>query len=247
MKIITAILSYNMPSITDSLHKQLLSLIKFPNNEFIVFDNGSDNDKVANCTTHRIDKNTRLTGGMNNILKIAKEKNADFLWLCTNDISVFSTKDPIENMIKIFKENNSIGIIHPSLKKEPVKNYAYPWMCKNITKIQEGYTIGHITYDIISPMFKKECLDLFNWEFDKRFEYGWGIDWDSAYICRKNNYKIAIDFNIEIEHQTSITYDSGNDKEFRNRQDYYKKASENMNKIMIEKYGTNWKKVLNIE
>ena len=176
MKIAIGILSYNMPSLTDSLYNRLKQIVKIPV-EYIIFDNGSNPTKAANCTTHRTDINSRLTGGMNSILKIAKDKKADYVWLCTNDISIKTNTDPIESMINIFESNKSIGIIHPSLKNQPVPNYAYPWMCKDITKIEKGYTANnHITYDIICPIFKAECLDLFDWEFEKRFEYGWGID-----------------------------------------------------------------------
>lgn len=245
MKVIVAILNYNMPMITDNLYCQLKNLIKLPV-EFIVMDNGSDTDKIAISTTNRIEKNTRLTGGLNKILEIVKNKDVDYIWLCTNDISIRTKIDPIESMINKFKNDQTLGIVHPSLKKEPVKNYAYPWMCKDIVNMKDGYTTDHITYDIICPFFKKEVLKLLDWKFDKRFEYGWGIDYDSAYLCRKNNYKIAVDFDIEIEHKTSITYDSGNDKEFKNRQEYYKKAGENMNKVMVEKYGINWKKIIGI-
>ena len=61
---------------------------------------------------------------------------------------------------------------------------------------------------------------------------------------RKQGLRIGVTFDLLLEHRTSVTYDSGNDKEFKNRQEYYKKAGEHMNQTMIEIYGENWAKMM---
>jgi hypothetical protein len=238
------ILSYNMPELTDALVEQIKSKIKIPY-KLIVFDNGSDKEKRSKYTTHFIEENTRLTGGMNNILHIARNEvdGLEGIWLCTSDICLVDKDvDYLLSMALKCKSNESIGVIHPSLIK-PVENYAYPWMIKIPgNELHKGYTINHPMVDIICPFYTKKALDVIGWEFEKRFEYGWGIDWLSCYQVRKAGLKIAVDFDILISHQTSVTYDTGNDKEFKNRKEYYQKASENMNKGMVEILGQDWRK-----
>lgn len=242
MKIVIGILSYNMPELSDSLYNQLKKIVRIPV-EYIVYDNGSDLDKIAKCTTHRIDHNTRLTGGMNEILKITKEKKADYCWLCTNDIQFQYNTDPIQSMISKCESDKSIGIIHPSLI-EPVHNYAYQWMIKIPNEPnRKGYTKGHKMVDIIAPLYTRKALEYNNWQFDSRFLY-WGQDWDSSYIARKAGLQIAVDFDILLSHKTSAVYDAGNDKEFKNRQEYYKKAIESMKQVFTDKYGPEWRKII---
>lgn len=245
MKILVGILSYNMPNLTESLFNQLNLIIKYPA-EYVVYDNGSDVEKIAKCTTHRSDINTRLTGGMNKILEIAKERNVDYCWLCTNDIQFQYNKDPLQSMVSKCEKDKSIGIIHPSLI-EPVRNYAYQWMVK-IPNCPDriGYSKGHKMVDIIAPLYTKQSLVANNWKFDSRFLY-WGQDWDSSYITRKAGLQIAVDFDILLSHKTSAVYDAGNDKEFKNRQEYYKKAIESMKQVFTEKYGSEWRKIIGAE
>lgn len=224
-----------MPHLTEALYTQLKSLVKVPV-EYVVLDNGSDSDKFASCTTHFKSPNTRLTGGMNHILKEAKD--SDYVWLCTNDIAFNTTVDPVQSMIDCINNNPQIGCIHPSLI-EPVPNYAFPWMInKNV-----GCTTGHSMVDIICPFFTKKAMDANAWEFDPQFAYGWGIDYDMCYKIRKAGMQIAVDHSLIATHQTSVTYDSGRDKEFKNRNEYYNKAFENMSFVMAGKYGPNWRKL----
>lgn len=234
---IISILSYNMPLLTDVLVDQIKQLVKIPYT-LICFDNGSEKDKIAKSTTHRVEQNTRLTGGMNSILKIAKEYNPKNLWLCTNDIKFeYPDVDPLANMIKHLEENPNIGVLHPSLIK-PVPDYCYDYMVKIPGKENfSGITKGHSMVDFVAPFFSKDALDSFNWKLDPRFP-SWGSDYFFSYFVRKAGLYIGIDYSILLSHQTSITYDSGNDKEFKNRQEYYKKAGEDMQKGMLEIFKT---------
>ena len=244
MKVTIGILSYNMPHLTDALYQQLRSMVKIMNVNYVVVDNGSDPDKVAKSTTHWMGVNERLTGGMNRILKEAQ--GSDYVWLCTNDIKLKSDYDPLGSLIGNCFADPSIGCIHPSLM-EPVRGYAYPWMIHTPwgepapEKPRGGVAAGAPMVDIICPLYTKAALDSFGWQFDSRFTYGWGIDYDSCYHLRQAGLKVAVDFGVVVDHQTSVTYDSGRDREFKKRNEYYQKAFENMNTVMESKYGTNWR------
>ena len=237
MRITIGILSYNMPHLTDALYAELRQLVKVEST-FVILDNGSDADKIAKATTHRFDDNKRLTGGMNRILDIAK--GSDYVWLCTNDITFTTSADPVASMLAKTGESQQIGVIHPALQEEPVKGYAYQYMINNG---KQGVYAGYPMVDIICPMYTKKAMEANEWQFDSRFEYGWGIDYDSCWKARQAGLRIAVDHDTRITHQTSITYDSGKDREFKNRNEYYDKAFKNMNAVMESKYGTNWRNI----
>jgi GT2 family glycosyltransferase len=244
MRNVVGILSYNMPHLTDSLYNQLKALVKVPA-EFVVLDNGSDKDKIAASTTHFAHPNSRLTGGMNRILKEAK--GVDYVWLCTNDVRFVGGGDPLATMIGKCERDPSIGCVHPGLI-EPVPGYAYQWMVayplgSTPASPRGGCTVGVPMVDIICPLYTRAAMDANNWEFDPRFAYGWGIDYDSCLKLRRAGLTVAVDFDVLADHQTSVTYDSGRDREFKNRNEYYGKAMENMSAVMTDKYGTEWRKL----
>jgi GT2 family glycosyltransferase len=225
-----------MPHLTDALVKKLKSLIT-TDVQYVVLDNGSDKEKIASSTTHFRSPNRRLTGGMNWILEAAK--GSDYVWLCTNDIDFTTNKDPVASMVAACEADKSIGCIHPSLV-EPVPNYFFQFM---INRGPTAVTTGHTVVDIICPFFTKRALDANGWEFDPRFEYGWGIDYDACLKVRQGGMTVAVDHSIIATHQTSVTYDSGADREFKGRQEYYAKAMDGMNKVMELKYGKEWRKL----
>lgn len=237
MQNVIAILSYNMPHLTDSLYAQMKELVKIPC-EIVVFDNGSDDGKAAVSTTHSRPDNTRLTGGLNSILQIVR--GVDNVWLCTNDIVIESKIDPLASMLAKIETEPSIGIIHPSLIL-PVPNYAYAWMIKEpFAPDRTGVTKGHKMVDLICPVYTKATLDAMDWQFDPRWSHGWGIDYDSCLIARNVGLDVAVDFDLLVRHHTSVTYDSGNDHEFKNRHEYYNKAMEVFSQGMSDKYGHDW-------
>jgi GT2 family glycosyltransferase len=221
---------------TDELVYDLRKKIKIDHNLYVI-DNGSIPSKIPSTTTHRFEDNKRLTGGMNRCLEVSK--GSDLVWLITNDVWLNTEADPLEKMSSFLEHNLDVGVLHPSIIK-PVENYAYPWML-NENKSDNIYCN---MVDIICPIYTKKALDCFSWKFDDNFSYGWGIDYDSCYIARKAGLKIAVDYSIVVSHKTSITYDSGNDIEFKNRNEYYNKAMINMNEVMIAKYGSGWRKIV---
>jgi hypothetical protein len=236
MKVAVCVLNYNMPDMTDDLVLQLNSKIKVKHDLFVI-DNGSINGKVPKSVTHPYPDNKRLTGGMNRCLSVSN--GYDLVWLVTNDVWISSDNDPVESAIKVFNSDNSIGIVHPSIIK-PVPDYAYPWM---LTENKSNNIFCNMV-DIICPFYNKKALDSNNWEFDTRFTYGWGIDYDSCYIARKSGLKVAMDYNCIVGHKTSVTYESGNSVEFKNKNEYYGKALADMYSGMNQKYGSEWKSIV---
>jgi len=205
-----------------------------------VFDNGSDGNEIPSSATSRSTTNLQMTGGMNALLRLARSTSPNYVWLLTNDILFEECNvNPILKLTSFLEMHRDVGIVHPALMKEPVPNFAYPWMVYREDVFHDN-TIKMI--DFVVPMFTKEALDVLGWEFDPRFTYGWGIDYDMCIRVREAGLKIAVDYMCLIDHLTSVTYDEGKHPDFKNRQEYYAKAMECMEKGMTEKYGKNWRR-----
>lgn len=235
-KVTCCILSYNLPEATDRLYNNFKEKVKKTNCELIVFDNGSDPDKISKYTTHRINKNLKMTGGLNECLKICKKNNSYYVWLMVNDILI-KTEEPIENMIEIIENNSNIGIVHPALTQDTVT--AYDFLKYNPNE-QIRFKESHMV-DTICPFYTKEALDAFNWCFNPELKYGWGIDYESCYAVRKKGMKVVIDYKTQIYHFLSELYKNKRDKEFKNEMEFYQKANMNFHTYFIKKYGPNWK------
>lgn len=236
MKITACILSYNLPEATDRLVENMKQMITKPSYDLVVFDNGSDPDKVSKYTTHRIEKNTRMTGGLNHCLQISKNNNSDFVWLLVNDI-IFKEPEPLESMMSIMLENTQIGVVHPALSEDTVTHYAF--LRKNRNRNVRFIELPMV--DIICPFYRKEALNVIDWKYNPELTYGWGIDWESAYLIRKAGFKVGIDNNSCVYHILSELYKNKRDREFKTTTDFYKAATRQFNAYLRKKYGHNWK------
>jgi len=233
-KIVIGILSYNNPSYTDRLYFNLKSVLK-TECDIIVFDNGSDIDKISQFTTHRIENNCRMTCGFNHIIQAAMNSNTnlEYIWFFTNDCFFETSIDPLHSMISSFEKYPKIGILHPALSKN-VK------VCYDIKHIDRGGIKIVCEYDFVCPMFSRKALDAIGNEFTKEFYFGWGMDHESSYLVRKNGMKVAINHDLVVMHNTSTTYNLGLDSEFQNSNEYYTAAGLQMIEVMTKKYGHNW-------
>ncbi len=245
MRLVAWILSYNLPALTDKLFDQLSKLHDFTveGEHLCVLDNGSKPDLISKHTTHRLEENRRLTGGWNECIRLAKEMKADHIWLLSNDIEFVTNVDPVESIFRKIGMDQKIGCVHPSLVR-PITNYAYPWMIKIPDQPEkEGIENNVKMVDFIAPFFRAKALKDIGWYFDPAFKLGWGIDWETTYLLRKQGYTIGIDFDSTILHQTSVVYDGGLDLLFTNRKQYYNAAHEEMHRVMLQKYGPEWVKL----
>lgn len=236
MKITACILSYNLPEATDELVENMKKMISKPPYDLVVFDNGSDPDKISKYTTHRIEKNKRLVGGFNECFKIAKDNKSDYVWTLVNDI-YFKTPEPLFSLFSKISSNPKIGIIHPAIAKD---SFSFlDWMKEERrprhTNIAQVPVIDHICH-----FYRKEALDVIGWQYDPAFYYGWGVDWDICYRIKKAGFKLMIDFDSIVFHKVSEVYKKGRDKEFKDEKQYYAAARRESNEVLIRKYGRNW-------
>lgn len=236
MKTCAAVLSYNAPEATD----KLLESIKNTFSRTIpttVLDNGSLTDKISKHTTHRIEKNIRMTRGFNLALSILKKEYEDYdnFWLFTNDC-YFMPNDlcPLTSCEKYIKKYPDIGILHPS-------ESASVEVCFDVKNNPEIKGVKLVVeYDFVCPIFTKKCLNLLDWRFSDDLYLGWGLDYESSFIARKNGLSVGINHEIVIGHNTSYTYDNNLDELYKNRNSFYFEAKSQMKEYFNKKYGASW-------
>ena len=242
MKTVFFVLSYNNTLMTDRLVENLQRVVE---GEFslVVLDNGSDEDKISTYTTHRIEKNVRMTGGFNEGIKIVKREYPDYdnIWFFTNDcFFVENGVCPLKSSEKFLKKHPKIGILHPSESSEVkvIYDVHHDAKIKGVKLVTE--------YDIVCPIFTKEAIEAMGGEFNPRLYQGWGLDHESSFLVRKAGLDVGINHEIIVGHNTSSTYDRGLDKLHPNRDSYYSAAMTEMYIVFNEMYGINWHQKFNL-
>lgn len=230
MKLFLGILCYEMADMAARLVLEIEKITKIKH-ELIVFDNGSI--KPLKCATHRKEKNISPVDGYNEIAKLAKEADADYVWFITHDIFPLTKTDMARSMIEKCMENPNIGVIHPS-----VDEYAewFKWMYHNP---KGGVTTGHKFLDFIAPMYTREAMDILGWEFDRRF-WSWGIDQDSCFQLRLKKKQIAIDHDVFIHHEQGKMVKEGLTK-WKTFSEFCAEQGANFETVMKEKYGAGYR------
>lgn len=235
-KPVLGILSYNNPIFTDRLVENIQSSFDASKYNMIVLDNGSDGDKISKYTTHKITTNCRMTCGFNKIIDIANEfYKYDHIWFFTNDCYFVKNTngDILNNMLNKFSTIKNLGILHPCLSKEVI-------VCYDVKEKNKSGVEIVCNYDFVCPMFSKQALDSIGGKFDKNLYLGWGIDYESSFLVRKNNLLVGINHDIVVMHNTSATYDMKLDNKFKDRNAFYDSAGTEMRSVFNNKYGYNW-------
>jgi|688.fasta_scaffold553176_2 GT2 family glycosyltransferase len=236
MKTVIGILNYNNEKLTNRLVENLHTIANKTNKNIIVFDNGSEPNQISKYTTHRIETNCRMTCGFNHIIDIINQEHNDYdyIWFFTNDCFFNTTNDPIEDMVEKFNKIDNLGILHPAL------SHAVN-VCYDVKKDKNKTGVKIVCdYDFVCPMFSKKAMNAIGNVFNKDLNLGWGLDYESSYLVRKQGLLVGINHNLEIMHNTSSTYDMGLDNMFSNRDLFYTSAGKEMYDVFNKKYGLNW-------
>ena len=234
---IGAILSYNNPVMTDRLVENIQKTFS-KEFKFIVFDNGSNRDKVSKYTTHSISNNVRMTGGFNYCIDIIEKEYPEYdnIWFFTNDCYfMHSDLCPLVSSEALLEKYPQIGILHPAEDQSVT-------VCYDVYHDQSINGAKVVTeYDIVCPIFTKEAINsMKNSRFNKKLYQGWGLDHQSSFDVRKSGKLVAINHLCRIGHNTSSTYDKGLDNVHKNRESFYNAAMSEMYQVFNEQFGTQW-------
>jgi hypothetical protein len=157
---------------------------------------------------------TQFTKSFNNCLKSISE---EWIVICNNDIDLnsYDVLD-IERLI----EDKEAGIY------SPIVNSPHPQM----------YKAGKVNWlELVIPIIHKDVIIEIGM-LDEDMIRGWGVDMDYCYRAKNAG------FNIEILPTRAIKHYEH--KSIGNIPDYMDKASSEMNTFLRNKYGANWRKIL---
>lgn len=237
LKIAALVVSHNNPKITDSLVKQIKTQTSLVDVDVYVIETGTDKDKCSEYTTIWVDEGIRMTRGWNTLKDYAERQDDYFAYhLFVNDAKLLAGEDMVSTLAQQMEETPDCGYIHPY---QTVEQKACPALNK------QGDSLRKVSFaEIVCPMIRKDMWDKIGQEFlDRRFFYGWGLDYDHPKLVHDAGYRMYISDKVGVEHIAYTSYRDGVDKQFT--QDQFKnEAHSNMIAVLEAKYGKNWRKVV---
>ena len=148
-RVLVSVLNWNKAELTS---KCLDSLSKLDQDglqvDVLVIDNGSEHADYAalakcisgNTKIVRLEKNLGFTGGQNASLKIAIEKNYDYVWMLNNDATVRT--DTLVKLVEAISADHRCGAVSPVLIPEDGGKQDNAWGVVHDWKNRGGFWIA---------------------------------------------------------------------------------------------------------
>lgn len=237
-KVAISIVNYNMPEATDKIVEFLRAKIKYIDYFINVIDNGSKPEFISKYTTLRLEKNLNKLGGWLEAFKKSKEQNPTSYWTIStsnefNSIDV----DPLLTLIYYLRTvRDAVGITpgltgelkdkpHQLMKALPVHNYH-----KSNLGLYALYDAGWLENEGYP---------------DERLTSSWGTDYEMSYKARINGKKLLVSDLVTVKVTEAGVYRAG--RADISETEYHTKSRQEMESVLTEKYGSDWKRVLGVE
>lgn len=243
-KIAILVVSHNNPELTDSLCQSIVERTKGVDYDLHVIETGSNLAKVSKFMTLWVKEGVRMTRGFN-LLKsyadfTAKQKgySYDAYHLFVNDAKFIDDKDMTSILWNEMKEIPECGQINPYQA-----NIGMPHLRQN--RVKSSGARKESFSEIICPMIRAEVWNSIPDLLDDRFFYGWGLDYDVPHRLHTNGWRLYITDSVGIFHQAFTSYrEKEKTEEKLEIGQFVNAARNNMDSVFVEKYGSNWRKVI---
>lgn len=232
-KVAAFIVNYNMPERADALAAHLNNFIKHPLDVYLI-DNGSDLKGAARLTNVFLPKNEQTTWGWLAGLDQADKGGGDYFayWFLITSAALIPKQDTLTPMVNWLEQYPDAVGVHPAL----TKGSTTAW--KHLITRWGFYPRRTWMIDNIASLYRADWFDSIG-RFDPDFEYGWGIDLETCYVARQQNKSLWIDERVRVEKITDIGYKMDRMNMTADRRRFL--ASANMNMVMENKYGNDWR------
>jgi GT2 family glycosyltransferase len=218
MNIVTIIVSFNGENFIDKCLKSVLASTVL--SEIIVVDNASDdrtkeiiNTEYNNVLLIENERNLGFGAANNQGIRIALEKNADFIFLLNQDAEIET--DTVEKLIRHAIKIPDMGIMSPlhidPLSHEPERNFSDFTGIKSINDIRNILEAGKVLqfFDFVNAaawLLPKQSIELIGGFNPSFFHYGE----DSNYAARVKYHGLlcAVAVDSTIYHSTCSRADN---------------------------------------
>lgn len=180
MKVITATLVYNTPSLANSILDQM-------NGHAVVFDNGSSIDLglPVNTLVYRSERNLLFAGGWNAFMMSMVDEQVDYVWMLNSDVEKIS-EHMRDQLVKVLEKIDDIALVTPAFNSP-----------HEMFRTRKDAFIGWI--DWCCPMVKvRAWKDIGPLDEAKFPGYGADIDW--CYRAKMRGWRLFLAGNQYVHH-----------------------------------------------
>lgn len=235
MKIAVVIVSYNMPDHVDKWVEYLEHTVEWPI-EIILVDNGSRGDlEIKYHPNHHniiLSHNLRTTGGVMTGVQLAYQMGCTHVWtISTSTLPPTQnwTYDPVARLANVFVAEHIVAC-SPTFVGESTSWPHQLMMSNGFSNVENHWLIG------MFAMWEINCL--MEW-VDLRLSWSWGVDMELSALARVTDHSMYKHNGVPIQLHESVGYEIG--RMTCSKLDREKYAREEMNRVMTEKYGDQWK------
>jgi cellulose synthase/poly-beta-1,6-N-acetylglucosamine synthase-like glycosyltransferase len=234
-KVAAIITSYNMPERTSALVEYMEA--HCPEAEIIVVDNGSDDGLHPSRPAVSLLENVQTTNGwlmgMHYADTLEHRYHGSFFayWvMITSAEFTAESHDPLAPMVAFMEGHYGAVGIHPALTDDSTTSWEH--LKAAGTGFRKTWMI-----DNIAALWRADWFNSIG-RFDPRFIYAWGPDLETSWRARKN-HSLWICDDVKIKKVTDIGYTMNRMGMSSDARKYL--ARTNMDEVMQEKWGSNWR------
>jgi hypothetical protein len=230
-KVAAYIVNYNMPEAADRLAEYIRTHSSWPVDVWLI-DNGSDKTRPAHLTNLFVKPNRQTTNGWLEGLRRTADKGKYFAyWFLITSAQFVGDKDPLSPMASWLSNHADAAGIHPALTQDSTTAW------EHLKDRGTNYPRRTWMIDNIASLYRADWFDSVGW-FDSRMIYAWGIDLETCWKARRDNYGLWVDERVQVRKISDIGYkmDRMNMTAGQRRM----MASTNMEEILKQKYGKRW-------
>ncbi|MCP4354932.1 MAG: hypothetical protein GY793_04730 [Proteobacteria bacterium] len=225
---------------TDDLYAKLIS-DGFAKEDIVLVDNGSDKKKPAKNTGLALPWNVRVSGQMAMSLRYLHDYfPQDYYMIVTTSVKLFDNVNYKEVTDKIIADmkNRDIGFVTSSLSGGFSEKFSSQYYDDLVDEYQDT--------GIFQPMMTIYSHKLIEFSIDNKagcfnldLIRGYGMELEMKYLANINGLETLVAKKFHMEWLVNNTHKKGLADE--NQNSYKNKATQEMERVFIKKYGVNWR------
>lgn len=240
-KVCILVCSHNNKDLTDSLCRDIISHTKGVDYDLHVIETGSDLNNCSEYMTLWVKDKIRMTRGFNMVRAYA-------MWQARKTKKIYNAYQFFVNDAKFIDDQDLVSTLYHEMQAHPDCGQIHPYQ----SNIQEPFGVlnkrnpsgprKESFCEFICPMLAPHVA---HGALDDAFFYGWGLDYDIPYNLHLHDDRTYISDTVGIFHEPFTSYREAHiTKEKLTGDEFGKLARQNMNEVMIAKYGPDWKQVI---